>query len=75
MAELGILLLTHGEVTGKRVDIFDREAEFIETKLKPLVRKFQTQNSTYTARQNRQLTLLWICLIRLANNPTTFIVP
>ena len=39
MAELGILLLIHGEVTAKHVDIFDREAEFIETKLKPLVMK------------------------------------
>ena len=39
MAELGILLLIHGEVTTKDVDIFDREAKFIETKLKPLVEK------------------------------------
>jgi dihydroorotase len=39
MAELGILLLIHGEVTTKDIDIFDREAKFIETKLKPLVEK------------------------------------
>ena len=40
MAELGILLLIHGEVTTNGIDIFDREAKFIETKLKPLVEKF-----------------------------------
>ena len=38
MARQGILLLVHGEVTDQHVDIFDREAEFIEQKLKPLIR-------------------------------------
>lgn len=33
MAELGVLLLLHGEVTDPAVDMFDREAVFIETKL------------------------------------------
>lgn len=37
MSELGMPLLVHGEVTDPSVDIFDREAEFIEQKLKPLV--------------------------------------
>ncbi|KAF8059750.1 pyrC [Scenedesmus sp. PABB004] len=37
MAELGVLLLVHGEVTDADVDMFDREAVFIETKLKPLL--------------------------------------
>ncbi|MEM8663622.1 MAG: dihydroorotase [Pseudomonadota bacterium] len=36
MAERGILLLIHGEVTDPEVDIFDREAVFIETVLDPL---------------------------------------
>ena len=54
MAELGILLLIHGEVTGKHVDIFDREAEFIETKLKPLYESSNLKIVLSTARQNRQ---------------------
>jgi len=33
-------LLVHGEVTSQDVDIFDREARFIEEFLKPLVLKF-----------------------------------
>ena len=37
MAEIGMPLLIHGEVTGGDVDIFDREAVFIETILKPLI--------------------------------------
>ncbi|PSC68594.1 homodimeric type [Micractinium conductrix] len=37
MAEAGMLLLVHGEVTDPDVDFFDREKVFIETKLKPLL--------------------------------------
>ena len=37
MERQGILLLIHGEVTTHDVDIFDREAEFIDTILTPLV--------------------------------------
>lgn len=37
MAKLGILLLIHGEVTHHDVDVFDREAEFVESKLAPIV--------------------------------------
>jgi dihydroorotase len=37
MAELGVPLLIHGEVTDAHVDIFDREAVFIERVLKPLL--------------------------------------
>jgi dihydroorotase len=33
MAECGVLLLVHGEVTDPEVDMFDREAVFIQTKL------------------------------------------
>lgn len=40
MEELGLPLLVHGEVTGYRVDIFDRERLFIEQVLSPLVRRF-----------------------------------
>jgi len=38
MAEIGMPLLIHGEVTDHDVDIFDREAVFIERTLKGLVR-------------------------------------
>lgn len=38
MAEIGMPLLIHGEVTDMEVDIFDREAVFIDTVLDPLRR-------------------------------------
>ncbi len=38
MAEIGMPLLVHGEVTDAHVDIFDREAVFIERTLAPLVK-------------------------------------
>ena len=38
MQEIGMPLLIHGEVTDPEVDIFDREAVFIERTLEPLVR-------------------------------------
>ena len=37
MAEIGMPFLVHGEVTDPKVDIFDREAVFIDTILEPLV--------------------------------------
>ncbi len=37
MAALGMPLLVHGEVTEAHIDIFDREAEFLDTVLKPLL--------------------------------------
>ncbi|MDP1613958.1 MAG: dihydroorotase [Sulfuritalea sp.] len=40
MEQLGVPLLVHGEVTDPAVDIFDREAVFIDTVLLPLVRDF-----------------------------------
>jgi dihydroorotase len=40
MQEAGLLLLVHGEVTSPEIDIFDREAAFIETQLIPLRRDF-----------------------------------
>jgi dihydroorotase len=39
MAEIGMPLLVHGEVTDPTVDIFDREAVFIDTILVPLVNR------------------------------------
>ncbi len=39
MAQQGILLLVHGEVTDLDVDIFDREAVFIEQILQPIMLK------------------------------------
>jgi dihydroorotase len=39
MAEIGLPLCTHGEVTTPSVDIFDREAVFIDTVLAPLRRR------------------------------------
>ncbi|PJI91495.1 dihydroorotase [Yoonia maricola] len=39
MAEIGMPLCVHGEVTDSQIDIFDREAVFIEKVLKPLRKK------------------------------------
>ncbi|RDC60411.1 Dihydroorotase [Alteripontixanthobacter maritimus] len=38
MAQIGMVLCVHGEVTDADVDVFDREAEFIDRILAPLVR-------------------------------------
>jgi dihydroorotase len=40
MEQLGVPLLVHGEVTDPAIDIFDREAVFIDTVLLPLLRDF-----------------------------------
>ena len=40
MEQLGVPLLVHGEVTDPAVDVFDREAVFIETVLRPLLLDF-----------------------------------
>ncbi|HKK04438.1 MAG TPA: dihydroorotase [Gammaproteobacteria bacterium] len=40
METLGLPLLVHGEVTDPDIDIFDREAVFIERRLEPLLRRF-----------------------------------
>jgi len=42
MAECGLPLLVHGEVTFPEVDIFDREKVFIDRVLVPLLSKFST---------------------------------
>jgi dihydroorotase len=36
MQEVGMLFLVHGEVTSPEIDLFDREAVFIDTVMKPL---------------------------------------
>ncbi|ERT12452.1 dihydroorotase [Photorhabdus temperata] len=40
MEKLGIPLLVHGEVTASHIDIFDREARFIEQVMEPLRNQF-----------------------------------
>jgi dihydroorotase len=39
MAETGLVLEVHGEVTDPQVDVFDREARFIDTVLAPLAER------------------------------------
>jgi dihydroorotase len=40
MAELGVILQIHGEVTDPTVDVFDREARFIDSVLSSIVDRF-----------------------------------
>ncbi len=40
LQETGLALQVHGEVTDPRVDVFDREARFIDTVLAPLAERF-----------------------------------
>ena len=42
MAELGLILQVHGEVTNPAIDVFDREARFIDTVLTGIVERFPT---------------------------------
>lgn len=42
MAEVGLPLLVHGEVTRSEVDVFDREQRFIDEQLGPLIERFPT---------------------------------
>nr|WP_199064910.1 dihydroorotase [Chromobacterium sp. ASV5] len=42
MAEAGMPLLVHGEVTDADIDVFDREAAFIERVMKPLLARLPT---------------------------------
>ena len=41
MSELGVVLQVHGEVTDPDVDVFDREARFIDSVLAPTVERFR----------------------------------
>lgn len=40
LAEVGMPLLVHGEVTDPAIDLFDREAVFIDTVLRPLLARY-----------------------------------
>jgi dihydroorotase len=40
MAEVGVILQVHGEVTDSNIDVFDREARFIDSVLAPVVERF-----------------------------------
>ena len=40
MQEIGMVFCVHGEVTDREIDVFDREAVFIDRILEPLVRDF-----------------------------------
>jgi dihydroorotase len=40
MAEIGVVLQVHGEVTHEATDVFDREARFIEEVLEPTANRF-----------------------------------
>lgn len=40
MQRIGMVLCVHGEITDPEVDIFDREAEFIDRVLAPMTREF-----------------------------------
>lgn len=42
MAELGMPLLVHGEVVDQDIDVFDREAVFIDQVLAPMLERFPT---------------------------------
>ena len=50
MADTGMPLLVHGEVTDPAVDVFDRERVFIERVLMPLVERFPRMNTRLAAR-------------------------
>ena len=64
MAEIGMPLCVHGEVTNSDIDIFDREAVFIDKVLKPLRKKVSdlkvvmehvtTQDAVDYVRDNRK---------------------
>lgn len=47
MARLGLPLLVHGEVTDAEIDIFDREAVFIERIMKPLLERHPDLNVVF----------------------------
>lgn len=47
MAETGMPLLVHGEVTDPQVDVFDREAVFIDRILVPLLRDIEGLNVVF----------------------------
>ncbi|GAA5784501.1 dihydroorotase [Chitiniphilus shinanonensis] len=60
MAEIGLPFLVHGEVTDPAVDVFDREAAFIERVMAPLLQRLPTLKVVFehiTTRQAAQFVL------------------
>ena len=53
MEELGMPLLVHGESTDPEVDVFDREAVFIEDTLVPMLKDFPGAEGSARARHHR----------------------
>jgi dihydroorotase len=54
MAEVGMPLLVHGEVTDPAVDVFDREAVFIDTVFEPLLKRLPTLRVVFEHITTRQ---------------------
>ncbi len=54
MAEAGMPLLVHGEVTDPAVDVFDREAVFIDTVFEPLLKRLPTLRVVFEHITTRQ---------------------
>ncbi|GGY09393.1 dihydroorotase [Paludibacterium paludis] len=54
MAEYGVPLLVHGEVTDPDVDVFDREAVFIDTVFEPLRRRLPSLRVVFEHITTRQ---------------------
>ena len=48
MERIGMVLCVHGEVTDPEIDVFDREAVFIDRVLKPLSRDFPASRSCWS---------------------------
>jgi dihydroorotase len=47
LEKTGLLFLVHGEVTDKEIDIFDREAIFIEKIMQPVAKKFPNLKTVF----------------------------
>ena len=74
MAEIGLPLCTHGEVTNPEVDIFDREAVFIDTVLDPLRREIPAaarRDGTYHHLRRRRLRAFGKCRPGRHDHPRT----
>ncbi|GHD75986.1 dihydroorotase [Vogesella fluminis] len=54
MADVGMPLLVHGEVTDPAVDVFDREAVFIDTVFEPLLQRLPTLRTVFEHITTRQ---------------------
>ena len=53
MEKIGMRFLMHGEVTDPEVDIFDREAVFVEKRLAPWLREYPGSNSSSSTCRQR----------------------